>query len=90
MSEPFKKKYHLPPMSEDDFKRVTEINFRNMLDYFAEKFGSPILLDHFISTIALQLSLQPDLMESLVRRSFKDKTLPPGKDELIEIYYRSG
>lgn len=85
----FKRKYEVEPLTDDNLRRVTEINFRASLDYFAEAFGTPAILEQFLSNLAMQLGLQPDKIARVVQLSFMDRTLPPSKDELIEIYYKS-
>ena len=86
----FKRITEVQPLSQEELRRVTEINFRATLEALSKTLGSPMILFDFISTIAFNMAVAPDSLVNLARESFAQKGLPPGKDELIEIYYRSG
>lgn len=90
MSKHHFQKYPVIPLDEDNFKRITEINFRVLVEHLIEVFDSPRALEMFLDLTANNLALSSDLVNSLMRRSFRDRSLPPSKQETIELMYRGG
>ena len=85
------RKYEVIPLEESDLERVTEINFNNMINELLAKLGNNLtIFDKHLSSLAINLGLSPSVTQELTRKSFADQSLPASREELIEIYYRSG
>lgn len=85
----FVKQSVLNPLTKEQLERITEINLHNVIQHQIEFFGTPAAMNSFLVSLALGMAMSPDDMVALIQKVISNPTLPPKKEELIEIYYRA-
>lgn len=82
-------KENVVPLTKDEYNRLTEINFYLIMRKTAETVMTSQELLRYADTMAMALNLPSQIIQETVHNVFADTSLPPSREELVEIMYRT-
>ena len=77
------------PLNDEEQLRVTEINFTRLITQLVEQVGDFQLATPILTSVAYTLQVMPHFLLDLSERAYRNPPTP-SKEELIELFYRSG